>query len=92
MTLEIDPSESVALDVIEERERQIAKGWTREHDDAHGIQHLVSEATSRLHGWGEAPTDAFVRGELLASAALIVAAIEWLDRQQSAAHTNGRSL
>lgn len=55
--------------VIEERKRQIAKGYDAAHDDEHGIDHLLS--------WAQ---DYARRGEPVKSAALIHAAREAIDR------------
>jgi hypothetical protein len=60
-------------DIATERVRQVEKGWTATHDDAHGVVHLIDEAQARLDG---GPS----RRGLVAAAALLVAAIETLDR------------
>jgi hypothetical protein len=66
------------LSVTAERSRQEDKGWTPEHDDAAGWEHTAREAWARLP---EAPTEnSDPRATLVKCAALLVAAIEVLDR------------
>lgn len=81
--------ERALRDVLAERERQIAKGWTPEHDDGHGVDHIVVEANRRhLQRLGNGPrltvTLARYRTWLVQEAALYVAAIEALDRRPDA--------
>jgi hypothetical protein len=71
------------LDVTAERSKQEEKGWTTEHDDEHGVEHLLRESSARLGMIGAAGFDReriAVRAEVVTCAALLVAAIEVLDR------------
>lgn len=69
-------SQRVLDEVLAERGRQIRKGYTHDHDDQHGLRfglrHLVSLADSRLQ--------LIERQGLVEAAALLVAAIEVIDR------------
>jgi hypothetical protein len=70
----------VLAEITLERDRQIAElGWTPEHDDAHGVAHLerlaVEWAIHASHTTGTEQRDALVK-----VAALVVAAIEVIDR------------
>jgi hypothetical protein len=66
-----------------ERRTQPEHGYTAEHDDVHGLKHLLEEAVSRLSHFGEAPTDEFIRGQIITSAAILVAAVDLIDRGES---------
>lgn len=86
--------EGVLQDVLAERERQIAKGWTPEHDDAHGVDHLIVEANRRhIQRLGNGPrltvTLSLYRRWLVEEAAMYVAAIEALDRRPDARASAG---
>jgi len=59
-----------------ERQRQGELGYTADHDDQHGVAHLVDEALLRLQG------RLWTRDELVQASALLVAAVEWLDRAE----------
>ncbi len=66
-----------------ERDRQLSKlGWTPEHDDKHGPTHLIVIATDWLihasHVDGGERRDALVK-----AAALLVSAVEVLDRAEA---------
>lgn len=67
-------------DLAIERNRQVGKGYTAEHDDAHTLTDLVEVAGRRIE-----PADAGVwpidRDTLVEAAAVLVAAIESLDRR-----------
>lgn len=63
-------------DIAAERASQIEKGWTPEHDDEHGFGHLMNLALGRIRNELLPPS----REELVQAAALIVAGIEWMDR------------
>jgi len=78
--------EIVLEDIAAERERQVAKGWTPEHDDAHGASHLIRHAWDRAASARNAlMTDReAARAEIVKSAALLVAAAEALDRLEDA--------
>ncbi|WP_295792028.1 hypothetical protein [uncultured Microbacterium sp.] len=71
------------LEVTAERSRQEEKGWTPEHDDEHGVQHLLVEAYNRLSVVGyDAGTKAGASSHsLVVVAALLVAAIEANERR-----------
>lgn len=72
----------VLLDVEGKREAQVAKGHTRELDDEHGPDHLVELAEPLLASWVVSVTDE-QRDMLIELAALIVAAVEVLDRAEA---------
>ena len=65
----------VVTQVYEERLEQIERGYTPEHDDEHGLEHILDQARGRL-----LPQQLRTREELVQAAACLVAAIEWLDR------------
>lgn len=65
-------------DIRVERDRQIGKGWTPEHDDEHDTADLVALATERLYlSDGE---DQLTRRRLVEGVAMLVSAIEAIDR------------
>lgn len=72
--------DDVLRDVRQERERQVAKGYTAEHDDEHGVDDLTTFALRRLRidGTVSWPID---RQQLVEAAAVIVATIESIDRR-----------
>lgn len=65
-------------DVSQARVAQIVKGYNAEHDDAHGLEHIVGQARKRTQ-LGYLKT----RDDLVEAAACLVAAVEWMDRQAS---------
>jgi hypothetical protein len=73
---------AAALAVVAERDRQRSLGYTPAHDDEHGLAHLLDEAAHRVRGarhivvGGPAGT----RKRILEAAAVLVAALEHLDR------------
>lgn len=78
--------DDVLREVGQERERQVAKGYTDQHDDAHGPAELVEYAVHRLDlvgsvdrsvGLGYPPS----RETLVEVAAMLVAAVESIDRR-----------
>jgi len=71
--------ESVAMELLLERSRQIDLGYTPEHDQEMGAVHVVYEAHQRLGHMGEVSSPEAFRAELIEAGALIVAAIEVLD-------------
>lgn len=86
-----------ALDVLAERRGQVEReGWTSEHDDQHSVEELqkagvayasigVCALPSIFWPWGRdwwKPKG--LRQNLVRGAALLIAAIERLDRQQTA--------
>lgn len=66
-----------------ERDRQIAElGWTSTHDDHHGTGHLIKLATEwTIHASHLQAAEQ--RDALVKAAALLVAAIEVLDRRSA---------
>lgn len=56
----------------------VTKGYTPDHDDEHGLNHLVFEASNRIMPF---PDGIPTRNDLIAAAALAVSAIAHLDRQ-----------
>jgi hypothetical protein len=71
------------LDVVEERAGHEAHGYTDEHDDEAGLDHLVGEAIHRLKTPGEFPTDNDIYEALKVSASLIISAMELIKRSES---------
>lgn len=72
------------LSVVGERSAQEDRGWTPEHDDTHGVQHLLIEAYERLAVVGyDAGSGSESRDSLIVVAALLVAAIETHDRKSN---------
>jgi hypothetical protein len=76
---------SVIDDIVAERQRQVARGYTAEHDDEHATGEIISGewgAVMRLErvvaGIHPNPRDGLVQ-----AAALVVAEIERLDRAAS---------
>lgn len=68
-----DSTMGVILQVRAERTRQIEKGYDLDHDDEHGPDHLMRLAQGYQ---GE-----YNRDRLVKAAALLVAAVEAMDRQ-----------
>ena len=75
----------VIADVSAERHRQISKGWTPEHDDTHTTRTMTELAGERaLQGSVPFGTNAgrdLRRRRLVQAAAILVAAIESIDRR-----------
>jgi len=67
-------------DVLDERLRQISLGWTPNHDDQHNTWHLVRRALRYLLASRTLPP-AEARTAMVKAAALLIAAIELLDRK-----------
>lgn len=88
-----DKGMRVYYDIKVERTRQIEKGWTPEHDDEHGVAHLVEQTRGRigeLDYWLREPDLILpTRQQLIQVAALAVAAIEVMDRSTSADASDG---
>lgn len=74
-------TQQVLQDVAAERRRQMELGWTPEHDDAHHVSHLVNLAESRTMNYLDDGYDRPDRQKLLEGVALLVAAVEKLDRE-----------
>lgn len=80
-TEQVEKMNSVLGEVLLERLIQDSYGYTPEHDDEHGVNHILAEAVNRL-GNSEAFSHGVVpREELIKIAALVVAAIEATDRK-----------
>lgn len=60
-------------EIWQERKRQILIGYTHEHDDEYGVMHLVGWASAYV---GRDPN----RENILKAIALLVAAVEVMDR------------
>lgn len=73
-----DPTTKVVQEVYDVRLAQQAQGWTAEHDLEHGAAHLKDLAWS--YSWGDAGPMKSPREQMLISAALLIAAVEVLDR------------
>lgn len=76
-----EQTRQVLVDVAQERRRQINKGWTPEHDDAHsslGFERLV---LVRLLAASKTMSYSGTRRCLVQAAAVVVAAIESIDRK-----------
>lgn len=58
--------------IVLERSKQVARGYDAAHDHAHGPAHLVELAGQYVDPWN--------RDALVKAAALLVAAIEVLDK------------
>jgi hypothetical protein len=75
---------TVLEQVAAERRRQLAKGWTPEHDDGHSVDTLARNGALILNGsiggWVDASRHTR-REQLIIGAALAIAAIERLDRE-----------
>jgi len=78
-------------EVLAERQRQIMKGWTVEHDDAHNVGEIITEAWGALNLLQSAarlyskPGQVSQQRKLLRqSAAQIIAELERLDRVEKA--------
>jgi len=75
---------SAVRDVTTEREKQIDKGYTPEHDEFHGVIHLWSEAHRRLVELN-LTDDTESRQSFIEVAAISIAAVETIDRARAAA-------
>lgn len=76
---------TVLQEVAAERLRQQAKGYTTQHDDDHGWEHAAREAFARLPESIMIPELKEPRATLVECAALLVAAVESIDRAAAAA-------
>ena len=73
----------VLTDIATERERQVTLGWTRDHDDRHNVHELVRLADRQAHKTGTAAIGIYSRERLVEAAALLVAAVEGMDRREA---------
>jgi hypothetical protein len=80
---------AVIDEIAAERDRQLAKGWTPNHDDQHTAGEIIDApdwgAVARLDVATSIATPHERRRLLVQAAALIVAEIERLDRAADAA-------
>ncbi len=82
-----DEGNDVFVEELAERHRQIEKGYTPEHDDAEGFNHLRDVAIYELSHFGETPTNESIRHDIIRARATLLAAIELLDRAIKAQQT-----
>jgi len=76
----------VFMDVLSERGEQIDKGYTPEHDDAEGGDHLIQIARSYLFDSPpNSETSDDVRRRVVKAMATLLATVEYIDRQRSLA-------
>lgn len=76
-------TDRVLQEVIAERARQVGQlGYTEQHDDEHGEEHVMKQAHQRFERMAEGVTPTEARAELVKIAALAVAAIETMDRRR----------
>lgn len=75
-----DHAAQILEQVAEERARQIEIGWTIEHDDRHAVRHLVGLAEKYANRENEDNPGFYSRDNLVKATALMVAAVECLDR------------
>jgi len=69
------PTGDILHEIGLERANQHQQGYTPEHDDSHGFEHILEQARLRIRR-GTLKT----RDDLVEAAACIVASIEWMDR------------
>ena len=74
----------VLVEVRDERERQVGLGYDAAHDDEHGSALVAQRAFDLLADVTEFVTPKDTRKALVQVAALVVAAIETLDREAAA--------
>ncbi len=82
-----DEGTDVFVEELVERQRQIDKGYTPEHDDAEGFNHLRDVAIYELSHFGETPTNESIRHDIIRARATLLASIELLDRAIKAQQT-----
>lgn len=79
-----DVETDVWYEVQAERVKQMTvHGYTPEHDDEHGGQHLIDVATSYLQGIPSEEGSEKVRRRAIKSIATLVALVEFLDRVEA---------
>lgn len=81
-------TERVLIDLALERHRQIGKGWTRNHDDTHTTERMIELATEHLP---PAVASDDNRDALIEAAALLVAAVESIDRRTTPTSQTGHN-
>lgn len=78
MAARLQGPDSVALEVIAERARQVSvKGYTHQHDDDHGAASIARIATTYI----DPDAQTVDRASLVKASALLFAAIEEIDRR-----------
>lgn len=83
ITGEVDDQLALVLkQVADERARQITLGWTAEHDDFRNVDHLVKLADKYARRENPDNEGYYSRDNLVKATALMVAAIERLDRSE----------
>ena len=78
----------VLNEVYQERMTHAEHGYTIEHDEAHGLHHLINVAKDHLSGFGEMPTDQFIRGEIITAMSVLNAAVDLMDRLEERTNTS----
>lgn len=83
MAEEFDLTDTMLVvgEVVAERERQVAKGFTPKHDDEHVPADMAMFIRERLLRADLTPEPANVREQFVQVAALAVATVEALDRR-----------
>lgn len=80
-------ADSIAIEALEERARQVDLGWSPDHDAEHGLVHLYALALQRQGriDWlaGELAYVMPSRKELIQAIALLIAAVEVMDENPS---------
>ena len=79
-------TQRVLDDVVAELDRQVAVGWTPEHDDRHGTHDMVKLATayaSRPESDHPDHSGLYSRRRLVQATALLVATIKAWDRREA---------
>lgn len=83
-------TDKVLQDVRAERVHQVDRGWTTQHDDEHWTDALVRLANQYAHKPGKDADPNHITGRLydrhrlVQAAALLVAAVEAMDRRDDA--------
>jgi hypothetical protein len=78
-----DHTAEILNEIAGERVAQIEKGYDPEHDDALSVGRLIELAESRSHRRNHDNPGYYSRAHLIEAAALMVAAIEVLDRSEA---------
>lgn len=74
----------VLQEVAAERQRQISKGWTPDHDDSHSTHRMVELAAGRLLIRQNPDNPGYLeRRRLIEGIAILVAAVEAWDRREA---------
>jgi len=74
--------ETILQEISEERDRQVTKGYTSAHDDQHNTREFVALVKDYMAAPGpENGAGFYSRTRLVQAAALLVAAVESIDRE-----------